>query len=32
MPTFILIKNKQKVGDMMGANADKLKELITKHA
>jgi len=32
MPTFILIKNKQKVGDMMGANPDKLKELITKHA
>ena len=32
MPTFILIKNKQKIDEMMGANYDKLKELVEKHA
>ena len=32
MPTFILIKKKQKVVDLMGANPDKLTELVTKHA
>merc|ERR1711893_319399 len=32
MPTFILMKNKQKVDEMMGANYEKLKELVEKHA
>ena len=32
MPTFILIKNKQKIDEMMGANYDKLRELVEKHA
>eukprot|EP00095_Tigriopus_kingsejongensis_P009072 maker-scaffold742_size103727-snap-gene-0.15 protein:Tk09072 transcript:maker-scaffold742_size103727-snap-gene-0.15-mRNA-1 annotation:"Thioredoxin-2" len=31
MPTFILIKNSEKVDDLMGANSDKLKELVNKH-
>ena len=32
MPTFIFIKNKEKVDDMMGANYEKLKEMVEKHA
>ena len=32
MPTFIFLKNGQKVADLMGANADKLTELVNKHA
>merc|ERR1711893_25652 len=32
MPTFIFMKNKQKVADLMGANPDKLKELVEQHA
>lgn len=32
MPTFIFIKNSEKVADMMGANFDKLKELVNQHA
>ena len=32
MPTFIFIKNNAKVAELMGANAEKLKELIEKHA
>lgn len=28
MPTFIFIKNKEKVGEMAGANKDKLKETL----
>merc|ERR1712029_74154 len=32
MPTFIFMKNNAKVADMMGANFDKLKELVEKHA
>merc|ERR1712018_838112 len=32
MPTFLFIKNKQKVADLCGANVDKLKELIKTHA
>jgi len=28
MPTFILLKNSEKVDEFSGANADKLKELI----
>jgi len=32
MPTFIFLKNSNKVADMMGANFDKLKELVEKHA
>jgi len=31
MPTFILFKNKSKIDEFSGANADKLKELIAKH-
>jgi len=31
MPTFIFIKKKEKIADMMGANAEKLKELVVKH-
>jgi len=31
MPTFIYIKNKQKVDELSGANEDKLKELLNKH-
>lgn len=32
MPTFIFIKNQEKVADLMGANVDKLKELVNQHA
>ena len=32
MPTFIFIKNSAKVAELMGANIDKLKELVEKHA
>ena len=32
MPTFIFLKNGQKVANLMGANADKLTELVNKHA
>merc|ERR1712024_121953 len=32
MPTFIFLKNGAKVADLMGANADKLTELVNKHA
>ena len=32
MPTFIFMKNNAKVAELMGANADKLKELVEKHA
>merc|ERR1712018_333065 len=32
MPTFIFMKNKNRVGELMGANADKLKELVEQHA
>ena len=28
MPTFIFIKNKQKVADLTGANIEKLKEIV----
>ena len=28
MPTFIFLKSKSKVADLMGANIDKLKELV----
>jgi len=31
MPTFIFIKNQEKIADMMGANAEKLKEMVAKH-
>ncbi|TRY67075.1 hypothetical protein TCAL_03457 [Tigriopus californicus] len=31
MPTFILIKNSKQIEDLMGANSDKLKELVNKH-
>merc|ERR1711976_99947 len=32
MPTFVFIKNKEKVDEMMGANYEKLKEMVEKHA
>jgi len=32
MPTFIFIKKGAKVDDMMGANAEKLKAIVAKHA
>jgi len=32
MPTFLFIKSNQKVDELMGANAEKLKELVEKHA
>jgi len=32
MPTFIFMKSNAKVAELMGANADKLKELVEKHA
>lgn len=32
MPTFILIKNSEKVDSLTGANIDKLREKITTHA
>jgi len=32
MPTFIFIKNKEKIDEMMGANYEKLKEMVEKHA
>lgn len=32
MPTFVFIRGGEKVTDMMGANTEKLKELIEKHA
>ena len=31
MPTFIFFKGGEKVADMMGAKADKLRDLLTKH-
>jgi thioredoxin 1 len=31
MPTFVFIKDGKKIEDLMGANADKLKDLINKH-
>lgn len=31
MPTFVFIKNKQKIESFSGANADKLKQLLVKH-
>lgn len=31
MPTFRLFKNKEKVDELMGANQDKLKEMIKKY-
>jgi len=31
MPTFIYIKKENKVADLMGANVDKLKELVNAH-
>merc|ERR1712080_92286 len=31
IPTFILVKYSQKVAEMKGANADKLKSMITEH-
>jgi len=32
MPTFFLYKNQKKIGDLVGASQDKLKELIEKNA
>lgn len=32
MPTFIFIKECNKIDDLMGANPDKLRDLIKKHA
>merc|ERR1712061_411490 len=32
MPTFVFIKDGKKIDDLMGANVDKLKELVNKHA
>ena len=31
MPTFIFFKNGKKIDDFMGANSDKLKDMIKKH-
>ena len=31
-PTFVFLKNGQKVADLVGAHADKLTELVNKHA
>merc|ERR1712037_853357 len=32
MPTFVFLKDGKKIDDLMGANADKLKELVNKHS
>merc|ERR1712190_150111 len=32
MPTFVFIKDGKKIDELMGANADKLKELVSKHS
>ena len=32
MPTFVFLKDGKKIDDLMGANVDKLKELVNKHA
>ena len=32
MPTFVFIKNKEKVDEMKGASFEKLKEMVEKHA
>jgi len=31
MPTFVFLKEGKKIDDLMGANADKLKDLVEKH-
>jgi len=31
MPTFIFLKNKEKVADLTGANIDKLKAIVAEH-
>lgn len=31
MPTFVLIKNKKQITELMGANFDKLKALVEQH-
>jgi thioredoxin-like negative regulator of GroEL len=31
-PTFVFLKNRQKVANLIGNNAEKLRELVKKHA